>query len=133
LNVEDLQMRRRAFIGGLGGAAAAWPLVARAQQSIPVIGFLGVSSPEVAKEVVADFRRGLRDAGYIEGQNVAIEFRWANGRLGVLRELAIELVRLQVAVIVAAGAVAAPLAAKAATSTIPIVVAGGVDEQGRVF
>jgi putative ABC transport system substrate-binding protein len=119
-------MRRREFIAGLG--AVAWPLAARAQQAkMPVIGFLGVSSPEVAKEVVADFRGGLRDAGYIEGQNVAIEFRWANGRPEVLRELATELVCLQVAVIVAAGAVAAPLAAKAATSTIPIILAGGVD------
>jgi putative ABC transport system substrate-binding protein len=121
-------IRRREFIAGLGGAAAGWPLVARAQQpGIPVIGFLSPNSPENAKGGVSEFRRGLRDAGYIEGQNVAIEFRWANAQLEVLGQLASELVRLPVAVIVAPGAVGSPLAAKAATSTIPIVMAGGAD------
>jgi putative ABC transport system substrate-binding protein len=119
-------LRRREFIAGLG--AAAWPLAAQAQQAgIPVIGFLNPNSPEVAKALVSEFRRGLRDAGYIEGQNLAIEFRWANVRPGVLRQLASELVHLPVAIIVAAGALSSPLAAKAATSTIPIVIAGGFD------
>jgi putative tryptophan/tyrosine transport system substrate-binding protein len=121
---------RRDFIAGLSAAATPtlWPLAAHAQQAgIPVIGYLGASSPEAAKEVVADFRRGLRDAGHIEGQNVAIEFRWANAQFGVLRQLASELVRLPVAVIFASGGVGSPLAAKAATSTIPIVIAGGAD------
>jgi putative ABC transport system substrate-binding protein len=120
-------LRRREFIAGLGGAAA-WPLAARAQQAgLPVIGFLNPNTPENAKEVVSEFRRGLRDAGYIEGQNVAIEFRWANAQLGVLRQLASDLIHLPVAVIVASGALPSPLAAKAATSTIPIIIAGGVD------
>ena len=124
-------IRRRELIAGVSAAVTPvlWPLAARAQQpGIPVIGFLGTSSPEAAKDLVSAFRRGLRDAGYFEGQNVAIEFRWGNGQgLRVLRQPASELVRLQVAVIVAVGAVAAPLAAKAATSTIPIIVAGGAD------
>jgi putative ABC transport system substrate-binding protein len=120
-------MKRREFITVLGGAAA-WPLAVGAQQpAMPVIGFLNPNSPEVAKEVVSEFRRGLRDAGYIEGQNVTIEFRWANAQHGVLRQLASELVRLPVAVIVASGALPSPLAAKAATSTVPIVIAGGGD------
>jgi putative tryptophan/tyrosine transport system substrate-binding protein len=118
-------MRRREFIAGL--SAVGWPLAARAQQpAIPVIGFLDTSSPEAGKE--SDFRSGLRDAGYIEGQNVVIEFRWANGQgLPVLRQLASDLVRLQVAVIVASGGLDSQLTAKAATTTIPIVVAGGAD------
>jgi putative ABC transport system substrate-binding protein len=121
-------MKRREFITFIGGAAAAWPIGARAQQrAMPVVGFLNPNSPEVSTGVVSEFRRGLRDAGYIEGQNVALEFRWANGHLGVLRQLASELVRLPVTVIVASGALPSPLAAKAATSTIPIVIAGGVD------
>ena len=120
-------MRRRDFITLLGGAAA-WPVAARAQQSaLPVIGFLNPNSPKDAEGVVSAFQRGLMDAGYIEGQNVAIEFRWANGQFGVLRQLASELVRLPVAVIVASGALPSPLAAKAATSTVPIVIAGGGD------
>jgi putative ABC transport system substrate-binding protein len=120
-------LRRREFIAGLGGAAA-WPLAVGAQQrGMPVIGYLSLNGAEADESVVSEFRGGLRDAGYIEGQNVAIEFRWANGQLGVLRQLASELVRLPVAVIVATGAVASPIAAKAATSTIPIVIAGGED------
>jgi putative tryptophan/tyrosine transport system substrate-binding protein len=119
-------MRRREFIAGLGGVAA-WPFSARGQQpGIPVIGYLSTTSAEAAKGFVADFRRGLRDAGYVEGQNVAIEFRWGNGQ-PLMRQLASDLVHLQVAVIVAAGASASQFAAKAATSTIPIVMAGGVD------
>ena len=123
-------IRRREFIAGVSAVTPVlWPLAARAQQpGIPVIGFPSTSSPEAAKEIVADFRRGLRDAGYIEGQNVAIEFRWANGQgPPVLRQLASDLVRLQVAVIVASGGLDSQLTAKAATTTIPIVIAGGAD------
>jgi putative ABC transport system substrate-binding protein len=122
-------MKRREFIAGLGGAAT-WPLAARAQQpgTIPVIGFLDPTSLEtIGNGILSEFRMGLREAGYIDGQNVAIEFRWANGRFPELRQLAADLVRLQVAVIVASGASHSPLAAKAATSTIPIVIAGGAD------
>jgi len=120
-------MRRRDFIACVAGAAASWPLELCAQQpGIPVIGFLDPTSPDVSVEIASSFRLGLREAGYIEGQNVAIEFRWGNGQ-PVLRQLASELVRLQVAVIVASGGVRSPLAAKAATSTIPIVIAGGAD------
>jgi putative ABC transport system substrate-binding protein len=118
-------MKRREFIAGLGGVAT-WSVVAGAQQpALPVIGFLEASSLEATKEIVAGFRRGLIDAGYIEGQNVAIEFRYRNGQLSTLRQLASDLVRLQVAVIVAVGGAAFP--AKAATSTIPIVVMAGID------
>ena len=121
-------MRRREFIAGLG-STAAWPMVARAQQqAVPVIGFLNSNSPEAAKEGVASFRTGLRDAGYTESQNVAVEFRWGNGKgLPVMRQLASDLVRLQVAVIVASGGLVSQLAAKEATTTIPIVMVGGAD------
>jgi len=118
-------MNRRAFIAFLGGAAA-WPLAARAQQPVmPVIGFLDPGSPE--KTRVDGFRQALADAGYVEGRNVAIEFRWANTQLERLRALAEDLVTYRVAVIVASGGVGAALAAKATTSTIPIVLAGGAD------
>jgi putative ABC transport system substrate-binding protein len=118
-------MKRRDFIAGLSGAA--WPLAAGAQQrAVPVIGFLSTASPKAGQGNVSQFRRGLRDAGYIEGQNVAIEFRWGNGQ-PVMRQLASALVRLQVAVIVAAGGAASQFAAKAATSTIPIVMVSGSD------
>jgi putative ABC transport system substrate-binding protein len=121
------EMRRRDFITAVGGAAAVWPLAAHAQQpGIPVIGFLDPTSPEALKGGLSEFRRGLKDAGYIEGQNVAIEFRWGNGQ-PIMRQLASELVRLQVAVIVASGGVDSQRAAKAATSTIPIVMMGGAD------
>jgi putative ABC transport system substrate-binding protein len=121
-------MRRREFISFLGGTVA-WPVTARAQQqpAMPVIGFLCSGSAETFAPLVAAFRDGLREAGYIEGRNVAIEFAWAAGRYDKLPSLAADLVRQQVVIIAAAGGAVAALAAKAATSTIPIVVATGDD------
>jgi putative tryptophan/tyrosine transport system substrate-binding protein len=120
-------MRRRAFIAGLG-SAAAWPVVARGQQpAMPVIGFLSSASPEAFGYLVAAFLRGLNDAGFIESQNVVIEYRWAQFQYDRLPALAIELVRRPVTVIVASGGVAPTVAAKAATTTIPIVFTTGTD------
>ena len=121
-------MKRREFITLLGGAAAAWPLAARAQQqSVPVVGFLHPSSPEPFGHIVNGFRRGLNDAGFVEGQTVQIEFRWARGEYAQLPKLAAELVQRPVRVILAGGGEVGALAAKAATSTIPILIVASSD------
>ena len=120
-------MRRREFITLLGGAAVAWPLAAHAQQAaMPVIGFLSPGSPEADINRLNGVRRGLAEVGYVEGQNVAIEYRWAQFQYARLPALAVDLASRQVSVIIVVS-ITPTLAAKAATSTIPIVFSVGGD------
>jgi putative tryptophan/tyrosine transport system substrate-binding protein len=119
---------RREFIALLGGAAAAWPLAARAQPAaLPVIGILHPGSPEPAAKYVASLRKGLAETGYVEGRNIAIEYRWGHGDSGRLAELVSDLISRGVTVIVTPGGIAAALAAKAATPSIPVVFVVGAD------
>src|SRR3979409_1555899 len=115
-----LDVRRREFIVALGGAAAG-PLAARAQQPMPVIGFLSIRSSGTDAQLLVSLRQGLGEGGFVEGRNVAVEYRYAEGQLDRLPSLVADLVRRQVAIIVTTGSVQGALAAKAATTTIPIV------------
>src|SRR5262245_39351219 len=121
-------IQRRKFLATLGGAAVAWPLAARAQQrALPMIGLLSSGSPAVDTSLIALIRQGLNEMGFVEGQNVALDYRWAEGQYDRLAGLAADLARQQVAVIITLGGDAPALAAKAGTATIPIVFATGSD------
>ena len=120
-----MTIARRKLLAAFGGAAA-WPLAVRAQQPMPVVGFLNGASPDGYRPMAAAFRQGLEQSGYVEGQNVAVEYRWAEGHYDRLSALAADLVHRQVAVIVSVGT-PPTFAAKAATSTIPIVIMIGID------
>jgi putative ABC transport system substrate-binding protein len=120
-------MRRREFLGVAGFGLVTWPYAARAQQPLPVIGYLSARSPGETAALLAAFRKGLGEAGLVEGQNVAIEYRWAEGQYDRLPEMAADLVRRGVTVVVATGGEPSALAAKAATSRIPIVFTTGGD------
>ena len=121
-------MRRRELVAMVAGAAVAWPLAARAQQAVmPVIGFLGGRTAQTDAHLLAGFHQGLNEAGYADGRNARIEFRWANGHYDQLPSLAAELVQLKPAVMVAVGGSASGLAAKSATTSIPVVFAVGGD------
>jgi putative ABC transport system substrate-binding protein len=127
MKAQGKHMRRRGFIVGLA-SAVLWPRVGHAHQSaVPVIGFLNSGSPDRSRSLVAAFRQGLNDGGYVEGRNVAIESRWAEGQFTQLPELAADLVRRQVSLIAATGGSASARAAKVATATIPVVFIGGPD------
>src|SRR6516164_4155289 len=120
-------MKRRKFLTLIGGAAAAWPFAARAQQPMPVIGWLSSLTPEGGKPNLVAFRKALADAGYVEGHNVQIEYRWANGNYDQLPAMATDLVGRRVALIVTSGGESPAFAAKAATAAIPIVMSMGGD------
>ena len=126
-------MRRRDFVALLGGAAAAWPLVARSQQTaMPVVGFVYPGAPELSTGVVAAFRKGLGESGFTEGRNVTVEFRFAYNDNATLPELMADLVRRRAAVIVTPGSTPAALAAKAATTSIPVIFQrGNRSDRGR--
>jgi putative ABC transport system substrate-binding protein len=121
-----LDIGRRKFISALGGAAATWPFVARAQLALPVVGFIRDGSAETNARYVAAFRKGLNETGYVEGQNVMVEYHWLEGQYDRLPALMADLIRRQVTVIATPGNVPS-LAAKAATATIPIVFGVGLD------